>query len=136
MDIMKEITAIIEEKKLLEALPTGSGIDCEWEIIEHKNGNITAKNSFHAMDQYGYYDGYMDFSIKIFRHKEDIVKYLKGPLTGKKQFIRRKNDIDFSVSCNENRKKSFYGLNEYLTDTIHYSLSEAKITKNKGGHSL
>lgn len=117
-----EPTSIISEEDLLELLPNGSGIDCSWEITEHANGNVTAKNAFHAMDEHGGYDGYMNFSVKIFKVKESRLNKLKGPSEGQYQIVTQKGDIDFKVTCNENRRASFHGLKSYLEDTIYQSL--------------
>jgi len=114
--------SIISETDLLELLPHGSGIDCDWSIIEHKNGNVTAKNSFHAMNETGMYDGYMDFTVRIFRVKKSRVNKLKGPCEGQYQIVTQKGDIDLKITCNESRKASFYGLKDYLEETIHYAL--------------
>jgi len=114
--------SIISETDLLELLPHGSGIDCDWSIIEHKNGNVTAKNSFHAMNETGMYDGYMDFTVRIFHVKKSRVNKLKGPCEGQYQIVAQKGDIDFKVSCNENKRASFYGLKDYLVDTIDHAL--------------
>jgi len=118
---------IISEEKLLELLPHGAGIDCKWNIHTCHNGNIIAKNFFHAMNENGMYDGYMGFTVRIYREKNDQFNLLKGPCEGKTQVVCRKGDISFSLSCCENRR-SFYGLKEYLYDTLHYSL-ETILTK-------
>ena len=83
---------------------------------------MTAKNSFHAMNETGMYDGYMDFTVKIFKVKKSRVNKLKGPCEGQYQVVAQKGDIDFKVSCNESRKASFYGLKDYLVDTIDHAL--------------
>jgi len=119
---------IIEESCLRDLLPHGSGIDSEWVITEHKNGNFTCENSFHSMDENGYYDGYMPFTVRLFRHTQNMYNPLKGPLEGKIQVVHRKNDVDFSLSCNENKRRSFYGLKEYLNDTLYHAL-ESVLTK-------
>ena len=98
--------SIVTEEKLLDRLPHGRGIDCDWEITFHKNGNITCKNFFHAMTEHGYYDGYMPFTVKIF-------------VTD--------GYIDCKVTCNENRRPSFYGLKEYLNELIYFSLPAGPI---------
>ena len=76
---------VIPEEELLELLPSGSGIDCNWEITEHNNGNVTAKNSYHSMDGNGSYDGYMPFTVRIYRVKKTRLHKLKGPCAGKWQ---------------------------------------------------
>lgn len=57
------VDAISEE--LVNALPHGSGIDCDWKV-EHKEGlTFNCCNSWHSMDQNGSYCGYVDFAIAI-----------------------------------------------------------------------
>lgn len=51
------------EQMLLEKLPSGSGINGEWKISQLKNGNIVAKNSLQRMNDVGFYDGWIDFSV-------------------------------------------------------------------------
>lgn len=109
---------VISEDNLLDLLPHGSGIDASWEIDTHKNGNITAKNSFHSMNDTGMYDGWMNFTVRIFRVKKNKLNKLKGPSEGKYQIVAKKGDIDFTVSCCESRKASFYDLKNYLNDTL------------------
>jgi hypothetical protein len=44
---------------------SGSGIDCEWEIEEYHD-RIIAKNSYHGMNEHGYYDSWADFSLTVY----------------------------------------------------------------------
>lgn len=118
------IKPVIPEEELIVLLPSGSGIDSEWEITEHKNGNVTARNSFHSMDGNGSYDGYMPFTVRIYRVKKTRLHKLKGSFAGKWQVICMKGDLDFRLSCYDERRKSFVGLGDYLVDTIQQHLDE------------
>lgn len=115
---------MINIETIEKVLPHGSGIDCTWVISEQKNGKIMAKNYFHAMNDGGYYDGYMDFKVIFFKHKETKVNKLSGPSEGCIQIVHEKGEWDFKLLCNENRKRSFNGLKEYLNDTIYESVHE------------
>jgi len=42
----------------------GSGVDSDWKLMKEKSFAVI-KNSFHCMDEHGYYDGWQDFSIKL-----------------------------------------------------------------------
>jgi hypothetical protein len=54
------------EEELVEVLPHGGGIDCKWNIEKKGNGlDFVCSNSFHVMDQNGYYCGYVDFSVYV-----------------------------------------------------------------------
>jgi hypothetical protein len=118
------VKPIITEEKLLELLPHGSGIDYKYEFTFHKNGNITIKNAFHAMNENGYYDGIMPFIIHLYRHKQDIFNALKGP-------IARKGDIDFSIRCNDKVRNSFYDLKNYLLETYYHALTHILTHRNE-----
>ena len=49
---------------LLDTLPHGSGIDCKWDF-DYTDKGIFASNSYHRMNENGYYCGYIAFTIKI-----------------------------------------------------------------------
>ena len=49
----------------------GSGIDCEWYVSENKK-YILLTNSYHCMDENGYYEGYCDFTVKIDKKKAKV----------------------------------------------------------------
>ena len=91
---------------LADILPHGSGINCNWEFDYQKNGKVIARNSYHCMDEHGYYFGYADFTIKfyLFRDLKSFTLEFNG-----------------SYSHALNRK---YLLRDYLEDTIYHSLPE------------
>lgn len=77
------------ETLLDDTLPHGSGIDAKWVYTWHVN-KVSAVNSFHRMDENGYYCGWsdfilyinlMDFSIKLTRGHEQINGYLFDTLS-------------------------------------------------------
>lgn len=65
-DIGRDRLATIDDDTLIDLLPHGSGIDHSWSIDRLKNGHIVCRNSYHGMDENGYYDGWQDFSVKLF----------------------------------------------------------------------
>ena len=95
---------IVDVDHLSECLPHGSGIDCAWRIETLQNGNVVARNSFHLMDENGYYCGWQDFAVRLFVYKGDIG--YKVQLTG------------YRHRCN-----AAYALRDYLADAIDYALS-------------
>lgn len=63
------------EDLLLDLLPSGSGIDCSWEIeIYPSKGRVECKNFYHNMNDDGYCDGYSGFTVKIYKNCTVIVK--------------------------------------------------------------
>lgn len=80
--------ALLEEigKKL-----HGSGIDATWKYEETSHG-IRMKNSFHCMDQHGYYCGWADFSY-FFAWNSKLIDFrlrFHGPQA---HYLARKNDL-------------------------------------------
>jgi hypothetical protein len=88
---------------LLDVLPHGSGIDCEWRF-DFTDKAIFCYNSFHNMDDMGGYCGYTDFTVKIKIGHRDIF--------GK---------LDFSITGRFGRDQL---LKDYLYETIDYALTE------------
>jgi len=60
------------ENKLVELkaddLPHGSGIDADY-CIEYKKNRIVVYNSYHYMNEMGFYMGWIDFKLSIPRDK-------------------------------------------------------------------
>lgn len=55
----------IENELRTKVLPHGSGIDCEWNFKHLHDLTFNCYNTYHAIDQNGYYCGYVDFIVKI-----------------------------------------------------------------------
>lgn len=114
---------------LVACLPHGSGIDCEWDVEVLKNGNVVFRNSYHGMNDGGFYDGWQDFSVVIFCRQRDVLNPLRDGVTT--QVLYRKGDLDFRLEFNggTSRKSWAYGLKDYLYETIGYSLGELGVGK-------
>lgn len=58
-------------KDLIDELPHGSGIDCDWHVTgerpggEHGCKKLILRNSYHHMDECGGYDGWTDFKVTV-----------------------------------------------------------------------
>lgn len=94
----------MDKEGLIDLLPHGSGINADWYVTE-KPDRWVASNSYHAMDEYGGYDGWADFTLNI--PKSD-------PSGFKLQFNGK-------TAAYLNSK---YGLRDYLEDTIVYALEK------------
>lgn len=131
---MKRMTPIPHTwEEIIDALPHGSGIDAKWECIGDTKHRKEFRCAYHAMDENGFYDGWIDFSVIVFQHTSDKFNPLKGPCEGKTQVIHRRGDVDFRITgqFSANRRNSTYGLKDYLSETIHDALSEAKILTSR-----
>ncbi len=102
----------ININRLINRLPHGSGIDSDWELTTLQNGKVRCENFFHAMDEHGGYVGYMPFSFTV------VLVYSVGGYVL----------VVSNIRCNENRLKAFYGLRDYLTETIDHTLSLVEAT--------
>lgn len=64
----------LKTNKIIIAMPHGSGIDCGWQCSETKQ-YFVFRNEWHAMDQNGYYCGYIPFNVYV--PKKTIKEALK-----------------------------------------------------------
>lgn len=92
------------EHVLLAILPHGSGIDCKWEFDWMANGKVRATNSYHCMNENGFYDGYADFSL-VFPTLQPFGAF-RLAFHGK----------------TAHRKARRYDLRDYLADTINHAV--------------
>ena len=124
---------IISEDKLLSLLPHGSGIDADWTVETHRNGNVTAYCSYHLMHEHGYYDGWQNFKVCVRRAKKDVCNPLKGPCEGKTQVLQRKGDTVVSVHLTGYRvgRNSANGLLDYLSELIGWSLESVSTDRHE-----
>ena len=119
----------------IDNLPHGSGIDCEWWGNMPKSGDyVTFGNSYHCMNENGFYDGYQDFFIRILKvdfirmalefHKIKFYLHQPSVAIAKRNFFALKDFIrnDFTLHYSGgNYKAEKYMLTDYLVDTISYS---------------
>lgn len=115
-------------------LPHGSGIDGSWDM-EVKGSYVYFTNSYHCMDEYGGYDGWQDFRIRIdktiWKLFEDAVNkmnaYKYEPSNAEqtqrmivlRDIIAEKFDIQFSGG---NYKAKKYMIEDYLIDAIVWDI--------------
>jgi len=115
--------AELTDEQIIDCLPHGSGIDRSWSITRQANGNIACYNSYHGMNEHGYYDGWQDFSIRIFP-------------------IGTSNDapchVDFKIVFHgyRQRKQWVWGLRDYLEDSIYHCLQLLPINYYECKHGL
>jgi hypothetical protein len=53
----------------------GSGIDSDW-ILSSNGKKVYLNNSYHVMNDDGYYDGYMDFKITIYKGRITRINFV------------------------------------------------------------
>lgn len=123
------------EYDFADQLPHGSGIDASWEY--HTTANyVYFCNSYHCMDEYGGYDGWQDFRIRIskptFELLYDAIGKMRNYKEPSRQAMIKRVDVLLDIICEEfilqftgNRYKAEkYFLQDYLVDTIVYSIGE------------
>ena len=94
----------LDEIEIFETLPHGSGIDGRWSV-DKKKGYYKLRNGYHAMNEHGYYVGWAEFSVVIYK----------------------KNPEGFKFHFHGDRAQRLnkrYMLRDYLEDTIAYWISE------------
>lgn len=117
----------INFEELLDRLPHGSGIDSEWNIIKQTSQQVVFLNAFHLMDENGYYNGWVEFKVKLFTHKKDITNPLSGPSEGKIQVLSRKGDIDYKITFGNATARQRWQIKDYLNELFHFFFFDAGI---------
>lgn len=81
----------------------GSGIDYDWDIKENKK-SIVCSNSYHSMDENGFYDRIIGFKV----------------------IFPKNNLYAFTVKCTDDRYGyEKYSLSQYLPDVVYSTLIES-----------
>ena len=91
--------------ELEKRLPHGSGIDYVWDL-EERGEYIYAHNAYHYMNEDGFYDGILPFTIRFPKNKMSAF------------------DLHFHVNSAGRYRVNKGGVSEYIKDTIYYSLFE------------
>lgn len=89
---------------IMKNLPVGGGIDCDWNYELNKK-RVVFINSFHNMNDDGYYDGFQDFKVII-------------PINSTNW------EADFILQFTGRRTKYIFGLDEFLQDTFAQALED------------
>lgn len=115
-------------------LPHGSGIDATWEYRDTAN-YVYFSNSFHCMDENGFYGGWQDFSVRLDRtvfsymveakknydnyHHEAMKEDQRKRLYVLLDILAESFTLQFNGGDYLANK---YFLRDYLENTIHYSI--------------
>lgn len=84
----------------------GSGWDDKWQVSRFKNGKFFAYIGYHAMDEYGGYDGWFEINATIAPGLSDCkVTFTSSPY---------------------HRRRYISGQESYYTDSVWYALAEIK----------
>jgi len=96
-------------EQMIDLLPHGSGIDgkTEFNFNKSRENKLIIDSSYHCMDQNGFYDGWVDFSIMI---TSSLIFEVDIVITGK--------------FC-----KKYESVKDYLQETFQYTLTETIKTK-------
>ena len=126
-------------ESFVNELPHGSGIDCTWGGYV-KGNYVYFHNSYHCMNEGGFYDGYQDFRIRI--DKSDFYRMLNAARNmnhykfepSRQREIKRLDVMlgyirdEFVLQFTGGQYKADkYMLRDYLTDTIAYSIEEMEL---------
>ena len=88
-------------------LPSGSGIDSgtQFDFDKSTDNKLVLNSSYHCMDEFGYYDGWIDFTVTV---KPSLIHGL---------------DINISGRFSD-RNGKYADLKDYLLDTFYTALTE------------
>lgn len=105
-------TPCVDLARLADLLPHGSGIDGDYYIRVRKNGNIEIRSEFHGMDEWGSYNGWTPFTIRVYRLTKNEQYDLSDNFY---QLVGRKGEVDMEV-------KAPAELRDYLYDVVYESI--------------
>lgn len=120
MNTFHSVTVVLQDgnkKQLIDQLPHGSGIDLKWELEVNERW-IVCRNGYHCMSDNGFYDGWIDFTVKLPRYV--------SPKEWKTEFVFQINGKDSHYNATK-----YYGTRDYLEETFNYALCdivEASVT--------
>lgn len=92
-------------------LPSGSGIDsgCKFNLQKSTRNKIVIDSSFHCMDENGYYDGWIDFTVII---KPNLLSEIDLNIIGKfgknqdlKDYLYETFSYELTRNYNNNKKE-------------------------------
>ena len=91
------------EERIRELLPHGSGIDGDWQVLWNpKRKAWVCENSFHVMNNVGYYVGWCDFRLVI---PEENPQEFRLHFLGPNRWMAR-----------------YYHLRDFLEDSFYWAL--------------
>jgi len=105
------------------ALPHGSGINYDWQGKKTVN-YVYFTNAYQTMNESGFYIGSQMFTVRFDRRlfHDAMFSASNGDIKSK---LYAALIADFTVQFNGNRHLGeYYGLHDYLVDTIAYSLMD------------
>lgn len=96
------------EKVIAEYMPSGSGFDSVYQVYEQKK-NYKILSSYHVMNENGYYDGWIDFTIYLWKNIPS----------------NRNKDITIEITGKySNYLADKYFAREYIKETIYTTIIE------------
>lgn len=114
---------------IVEVLPHGSGIDASWHLEQLGSLPIVlCSNSFHAMDQNGYYCDWVDFTVKLNLESLDFdveVNNKQIELISKAYDIEIDNPTEEELEAweQDNPRPYLDDLDQYIYECVEHSLN-------------
>jgi hypothetical protein len=105
--------------KVHNLLPHGSGIDDTWQWTKDTKYTIRFDNSFHCMNEDGFYTHWVDFGVVLTICQKYVLNPLKGPSEGMTQIVNKPGDILLDIKCRNNELKD-YLYDSHLSDGIDF----------------
>lgn len=59
--------AVMRQRRIIEALPSGSGFDAGTRIEKSSDFSVVFFTEYHHMNEMGYYDGWTKHTVKIYK---------------------------------------------------------------------
>lgn len=109
MEKIRSINDINDKENFIKSIvPSGSGFDTIYNVYEQKK-NFKIVSSYHVMNENGYYDGWIDFTIYLWKNIPS----------------NRNKDITIEITGKySNYLADKYFAREYIKETIYTTIIE------------
>lgn len=113
--LTQEIKENIEEL-LIALLPSGSGLNYDWEFKFFKTGSITCKSFYHYWSDH--YEQIMPVTVRIFRYKKNVY-HVMGAGQNRQQatFFEKKGELGYKIHASSH-KGFIIDVNDYLSQCM------------------
>jgi hypothetical protein len=105
--------------KIVDLLPHGAGIDCDWQWEVGPWQDLEFYNSYHRMNDSGMYCDWIDFKVQLKAERHTRLRQLKGPCLDKVQICESVNDLNIVVSGFGRHQD----IGDWVYEGVHYSLT-------------
>ncbi len=98
----------------------GAGIDCDYELLQN-NTSVLLCNYFHCMNEDGYYDGWLNFIVRINKKTQNIsIQYLQPNHNTYRKYGQDLKEYLYDVYCRDTNEILINYKRPYYLKKLHF----------------